>query len=87
MTMVVTNFRVCLVQLFFPVLANYWYGYTLDKSLYTWTQDYEYKTIAFSWLITYIRLYCDIQGGPERMQQLWLLISWTSSMKQIFFFG
>ena len=23
-----------------------------------------------------------IQGGPERMQQLWLLISWTSSMKQ-----
>ena len=22
-----------------------------------------------------------IQGGPERMQQLWLLISWTSSMK------
>ena len=23
-----------------------------------------------------------IQGGPEGMQQLWLLISWTSSMKQ-----
>ena len=23
-----------------------------------------------------------IQGGPERMQQLWLLISWSSSMKQ-----
>ena len=23
-----------------------------------------------------------IQGGPERMQELWLLISWTSSMKQ-----
>ena len=26
-----------------------------------------------------------IQGGPERMQQPWLLISWTSSMKQLFF--
>ena len=26
-----------------------------------------------------------IQGGPERMQQLWLLISWTSSMKHNFF--
>ena len=23
-----------------------------------------------------------LQGGPERMQQLWLLISWTSPMKQ-----
>ena len=26
-------------------------------------------------------VYRPIQGGPERMQQLWLLISWTSSMK------
>ena len=26
----------------------------------------------------------DIQGGPERMQRFWLLISWTSSMKQLF---
>ena len=26
-----------------------------------------------------------IQGGPEIMQQLWLLISWTSSMKHNFY--
>ena len=30
-----------------------------------------------------MKLFLYIQGGPERMQQLWLLISWTSSMKQI----
>ena len=42
---------------------------------------YDTCTYLQSWLTRA----CVIQGGPERMQQLWLLISWTSSMKQNFF--
>ena len=38
------------------------------------------------YLVEDISVSTDIQGGPERMLQLWSLISWTSSMKQNSFF-
>ena len=63
-----------------------WVGYIYGLGLLSWRTLYSVSLTSKKGVLINFEPHkpkiCIIQGGPERMQQLWLLISRTSSMKR-----